>query len=276
MRAWFSRGGRGLPLRRESTAAGETAQQDTSEEGQVEMVTSQDTAIAAALTELGYHVRPGVEVARRRRRARRRTASSRSRDMLARGRRHAGSRPTDDVAQGRSAAVPDGEPMPLVVERDGKDASRCEVTPVSRRTASRWSASRLAAGATTSRSRCGQHRRRHRRAQRRPDVLPRHLRHPHPGSLTGGHDRRRHRHHRRRTARSARSAASSRRSPAPATPAPKLFLVPPDNCARRRSAPTTATCGWSKAATMHDAVAAVEGLGRPTPTPRCRPARTDS
>ncbi len=38
-----------------------TQQQDT-QEGQVEMISSQDSAIAAALRQLGYHVRPVLEI----------------------------------------------------------------------------------------------------------------------------------------------------------------------------------------------------------------------
>ena len=83
----------------------------------------------------------------------------------------------------------------------------------------------------------GQHRPEHRRAQRRADVLARHLRHPDPGLADRRRGRRRHRHHRRPTARSGRSAASSRRSSAPATPAPRSSWCRPTTAQDAAGAP---------------------------------------
>ena len=103
----------------------DTTPEQNREEGQVEMVSSQDAATAAALRELGYDRHAGRRGRRRRRRARRPTASSRSRDILARGRRHA-----DQVrrrrGQGRQRGARPGKPIPCKVtpRRQGRQGRR--------------------------------------------------------------------------------------------------------------------------------------------------------
>jgi Lon-like protease len=115
MTTWFSRDDALYPREIQYPDTG-TQQQDT-EEGQIEMISSQDSAVAAALTQLGYHVHPAVEIvhvddglpA---------DGKLQVRDFL---RRIGGSTvtPKTDVAR-LVGAVPVGESVPIVVERDGK------------------------------------------------------------------------------------------------------------------------------------------------------------
>jgi PDZ domain-containing protein len=60
MQAWFSRDDAVYPYAIQYGTSG-SQQQDT-QEGQVEMISSQDSAIAAALRQLGYQVHPALEV----------------------------------------------------------------------------------------------------------------------------------------------------------------------------------------------------------------------
>jgi PDZ domain-containing protein len=115
MRTWFSRDRGVYPF---SAVYGSTGnQQQDVQEGQVEMVTSQDSAVAAALKQLGYHVHPAVEIV---------SVTSgmpadgklEVRDIL----RRIGTTPiTQHTDVGKLiAAVPDGGSVPVVVERNGK------------------------------------------------------------------------------------------------------------------------------------------------------------
>ena len=112
----------------DSVYAPETTQEENREEGQVDMVTSQDAATAAALRELGYEVTPVIEV----------TAVTpdtpadgelQVRDILL----EVGGIPiksAEDVAKAVSEA-PKGKPIPFKVKRGGKDGKivETEITP---------------------------------------------------------------------------------------------------------------------------------------------------
>ena len=114
----------------ESVYAPDTTQAENREEGQVDMVTSQDAAIAAALRELGYDVTPAVEV----------TAVTEGtpaegklkvRDILL----EVGGiaiTSAEDVSKAVTEA-PQGEPIPFKVKRGGKDGKVVEtsITPTS-------------------------------------------------------------------------------------------------------------------------------------------------
>ena len=114
----------------ESVYAPDTTQEENREEGQVDMVTSQDAAIAAALRELGYDVTPAVEV----------TAVTEGtpaegklkvRDILL----EVGGiaiTSAEDVSKAVTEA-PKGEPVPFKVKRGGKDGKVVEtsITPTS-------------------------------------------------------------------------------------------------------------------------------------------------
>ncbi len=126
MRTWFSRDDAIYPF---SSVYGTTgSQQQDTQQGQVEMVTSQDSAVAAALSELGYNLHPAVEIVSV-------TPGMpadgklRVRDIL----RRVGSTPVTaktDVA-GLIGAVPPGRSVPIVVERNGKQV-RVRVTPTTK------------------------------------------------------------------------------------------------------------------------------------------------
>jgi len=60
MQAWHSRDDAVYPYSVQYGGGG-SQQQDT-EEGQVEMIRSQDSAVAAALRQLGYQVHPALEI----------------------------------------------------------------------------------------------------------------------------------------------------------------------------------------------------------------------
>ena len=107
----------------DSVYAPETTQEENREEGQVDMVTSQDAATAAALRELGYEVTPVIEV----------TAVTpgtpadgelQVRDILARGRRH-----PDQDRRGRGEGRqpgPEGQAHPVQgpARRQGRQGRR--------------------------------------------------------------------------------------------------------------------------------------------------------
>jgi len=123
MRTWFSRNDAVYPF---SSVYGTTgSQQEDAQEGQVQMVTSQDAAVAAALRQLGYNLHPAIEIVGI-------TPDQPAdgtlevRDLL---RRIGGTEvtPTTDVGA-LIAKVPEGESVPIVVERDGKTV-RTRVTP---------------------------------------------------------------------------------------------------------------------------------------------------
>ena len=81
MQAWLSDERRGLPVRR-GLPRRTRPRGGPQARAPCEMVSSQDAAIAAALTELGYDVDAGHRGAERRRRTCRPTACSRSRDVI--------------------------------------------------------------------------------------------------------------------------------------------------------------------------------------------------
>jgi PDZ domain-containing protein len=123
MRTWFSKDDGVYPF---SSVYGSTGnQQQDTQEGQVEMVTSQDSAVAAALRQLGYHLHPAIEIV------------SVTPHMPADGKiqvrdilRRVGRTPVTqhtDVAK-LIAAVPKGQSVPIVVERNGK-LVKVRVTP---------------------------------------------------------------------------------------------------------------------------------------------------
>ena len=259
MRDWLSPDDVGLPLRR-GLPPGRDHRRRTGSEGAVEMVSSQDAAVAAALERArlrreararGARRRPGR--ARRRRAARCATSSSRSNGAKVTS-AHAGrARPSTDA--------PDGQPVDL--RRPPRRQARwtCPVTPAEHR--------RQADDRDPARDRL-------RRSRSTSSVnIDESIGGPSaglmfslgiydtltPGSLTGGADRRRHRHHRRR-----RHGRADRRHPAEdrRRPRRRRRAVPG---ARRTTAPTrrarrTATCAWSRPTTMHAAVAVDRDLGR--------------
>jgi len=114
MRTWFSRDDAVYPYAIQYPDSG-TQQQDA-EEGQVEMVGSQDSAIAAALRQLGYQLHPSLEIVGV---TPHRPADGKLkvRDLL---RRVGGTQvtPKTDVAK-VIAKVPPGGSLPIVVERNG-------------------------------------------------------------------------------------------------------------------------------------------------------------
>jgi PDZ domain-containing protein len=123
MRTWFSNSDAVYPFSSVYGTSG--SQQEDAQEGQVQMVTSQDSAVAAALRQLGYNLHPAIEVV------------GVTPDMPADGElevrdllRRVGDTevtPTTDVGA-LVAKVPEGESVPIVVERDGKTV-RTRVTP---------------------------------------------------------------------------------------------------------------------------------------------------
>jgi PDZ domain-containing protein len=126
MRTWFARDDAVYPYEIQYGSTGSQAQ-DT-QEGQVEMVTSQDAAVAAALTRLGYNLHPGIEIVQ--------VTSGmpaegklQVRDLL---RRVAGRKigPKTDVGKVLQAAS-SGKPVPIVVERNGHRV-HVDITPTTK------------------------------------------------------------------------------------------------------------------------------------------------
>jgi PDZ domain-containing protein len=115
MRTWFSRDDAIYPFSIQYPSTG--SQQSDAQEGQVEMIGSQDSAIAAALRQLGYQLTPVLEIlavdpgmpA---------DGKLKARDVL----RRVGSTPVTartDIAK-LIAAVPSGQSVPITVKRKGK------------------------------------------------------------------------------------------------------------------------------------------------------------
>ena len=116
MTTWASRDDAVYPFFAQYGSSG-SQQQDT-QEGQVEMVTSQDAAVAAALRQLG-HPDPSRDRDRERHRrdAGRRQAPGARRP--AQGRRHRG-HPEDRRREADRRRARPGKSVPITVERDGK------------------------------------------------------------------------------------------------------------------------------------------------------------
>ena len=123
MRTWASRDDAIYPF---SAIYGTTGnQQQDTQQGQVEMVTSQDSAVAAALIQLGYDLHPAIEIV------------DVTPDMPADGKLEVRDilrsvdgtavTPKTDVAK-LIGSVPEGQPATIVVERDGKPVT-VQVTP---------------------------------------------------------------------------------------------------------------------------------------------------
>jgi PDZ domain-containing protein len=126
MRTWFSRDDAVYPYAIQYGAGG--SQQQDVQEGQVEMIGSQDAAIAAALRELGYHVTPVLEIVEVDSGM---PADGRLevRDVLKRvgdTRVNAGT----DIPK-LIAAVPQGQSLPITVKRKGTLVT-VHVTPTTR------------------------------------------------------------------------------------------------------------------------------------------------
>jgi PDZ domain-containing protein len=123
MRTWFSRNDAVYPFSSVYGTSGSS--QEDAQEGQVQMVTSQDSAVAAALRQLGYNLHPAIEIVGI---SPDKPADGKLqvRDLL---RRIDGTTvtPTTDVGA-LIAKVPEGSSVPIVVERDGKTV-RTRVTP---------------------------------------------------------------------------------------------------------------------------------------------------
>jgi Lon-like protease len=123
LRTWFSRDDAVYPFSAVYDTGG-TQQQDT-QQGQVEMVTSQDAAVAAALKQLGYHLRPNIEVV------------AVTPQMPADGKLKVNDvivsvdgqkvTSTTDVSSLLQKA-PAGKPVPIVVDRNGKQVT-VNITP---------------------------------------------------------------------------------------------------------------------------------------------------
>jgi PDZ domain-containing protein len=115
MRTWFSKDDGVYPFSAVYGSSG-NQQQDT-QEGQVEMVTSQDSAVAAALKQLGYHLHPAIEIVSVTPKMPA-DGKLKVRDIL----RRIGSTPvTQHTDVGKLiAAVPVGGSVPVVVDRNGK------------------------------------------------------------------------------------------------------------------------------------------------------------
>jgi PDZ domain-containing protein len=93
------------------------SQQQDAQEGQVEMISSQDAAVAAALRQLGYHVNPELEIVGVEQ-GMPAEGKLRLRDILVRvgkTRVNAGTNVPELIA-----AVPVGDPLPITVKRKGK------------------------------------------------------------------------------------------------------------------------------------------------------------
>jgi PDZ domain-containing protein len=126
MRTWASRDEAVYPFFAQYGTSGN--QQQDAQEGQVEMVTSQDAAVAAALSQLHIPIHPAIEIV------------SVTDGMPADGKlqvrdvlRKVGDTeitPTSDVAK-LISAVPAGSSVPITVERDGKPVT-VQLTPVTK------------------------------------------------------------------------------------------------------------------------------------------------
>jgi PDZ domain-containing protein len=115
MRTWFSRDDAVYPFASQYGSTGN--QQQDAQEGQVEMVTSQDSAVAAALRQLGYHLHPAIEIVSVTPKLPA-DGKIQVRDIL---RRVGGTPVTQHTDVGKLiAAVPEGQSVPIVVERNGK------------------------------------------------------------------------------------------------------------------------------------------------------------
>lgn len=126
LRAWASRDDAIYPFAIQYGDSG--SQQEDTQEGQIEMISSQDSAIAAALRQLGYPVHPALQVL------------SVSDGMPADGklqprdviRRFDGTPVTADTDLGKLIrAVPDGSSVRIRVERKGKPVT-VRVTPTTK------------------------------------------------------------------------------------------------------------------------------------------------
>lgn len=115
MQAWLSRSDAVYPFASQYGDSGN--QQQDAQEGQVEMIRSQDSAVAAALRQLGYQVHPALEIL------------AVTPDMPADGklkprdviRRFNGTPVTADTQLAKLIGeVPEGKSVPVVVERKGK------------------------------------------------------------------------------------------------------------------------------------------------------------
>ena len=193
------------------------------------MVSSQDAAIAAALTR-----------ARLRGQARSSRCSTSTtdcpadgklevRDVLIVGRRHRRSTTAEDVARRCDARRRDSRDLRRPPRRQASDGRRSRPSRGRRRAADRH---RAWAAASTSRSRCrvdidadigG--------PERRADVLPGDLRHPHAGLADRRRDRRRHRRPSTHDGKVGPIGGIQQKIAARRDAGAELFLVPPDNCA---------------------------------------------
>jgi PDZ domain-containing protein len=126
MRTWFSRDDAIYPYAIQYPSSG--SQQQDAQEGQVEMIGSQDSAVAAALRQLGYNVTPDLEIL------------AVDDGMPAQGKLHVrdvirrlGSTPvTASTDLGKLiAAVPPGQSVPITVQRKGKLVT-VRVTPTTK------------------------------------------------------------------------------------------------------------------------------------------------
>ena len=189
MKTWFSRVDAVYPFSAQYPSTG-SQKQDT-REGQVEMRTSQDSAVVAALTQLGYHLHPRLKIA------------AVTPGMPADGKIEPGDvllrvggtkvTATTDVSK-LIAAVPDGGSIPVVVKRDGERV-KVHVTPVEK-DGNRLVGVTLRAALPLPGQGQRQPLRRDRRAERGPDVRPLHLRRAHAGLPDRRQRGGRHRHHR--------------------------------------------------------------------------------
>ncbi len=235
-------------------------------EGAAQMVSSQDSAIAVALTELGYKLKPLVEV------------QGITPGSPADGRLEVrdiflevnGTKVTssDDVSKAVSDASP-GEKVGFLVTSRRHRAPRLRWCPRTSR-AARGSGSASGRASIFPFDVSVNINPRHQRAQRRADVLAGDLRHPHPRLARPTTRSWPARARSPPTGRSAPSAASPRRSPAPANRAPSCSWC------RRPTVPDIEDVnnGDMKlvlAETMHDAVAALEAWAkdRDADLPKC-------
>ena len=220
------------------------------------MVSSQDAAIAAALTELGYDLQDRVvEVQEVVRRARRPTASSRPATRSCRGQRHADRRPPPTSA--KPSRRTDGQAVRASWSAATASAQTVEITPKQTSTGPRVG---IQLG-----------RRLRLPVRRARSTSTRNIGGPSaglmfslaiydtltPGSLTGGDDRRRHRHHRRR-----RHGRPDRRHPAEDRRRPRRRRQALPGAAGQLRATPSARPNERHAAgprhTMHDAVKSIE------------------
>jgi PDZ domain-containing protein len=123
MRTWFSRDDGIYPFAIQYGSSGSS--QDDQEEGQVEMISSQDAAIAAALRQLGYSVKPNLQIVVVQPDMPS-VGKLQPRDILLKvGKTKVNAK---TVVPNLIAAVPDGKSVPVTVERQGKRVT-VDVTP---------------------------------------------------------------------------------------------------------------------------------------------------